>query len=689
MKTLPFLLAALTSAPLFAEAEQVEATVSSPDGRLVVNVQTLHDHLAYDVTYDGIQAIKNSSLGLTTNEEDLTRGLKLTHADISQIDEQYTLTRTKVSQVHYVANRMLCDFADANGQNLLQVELRVSNNDVALRYLLPKVGDTGSVRVTSEATSFCFPEGTTTFLTPQSDAMIGWKRTKPSYEELYTWDAPMSQVSQYGHGYTFPALFHVQDHNWSMKATKSENELWILLSETGLDSHYCASHLSDVHRNPLTENSIFAGSHLDTYTIAYPMAEENNGIGTADAAIALPGATPWRTITIGRTLKPIAETTAPWDNVRPLYEPSQAYKMGRGTWSWILWQDNSINYDDLCKYVDLAKAMGYEYALVDNWWDTNLGKNSDGTAKDPAKSIEKLIEYAHSQGVDIMLWYSSSGYWNDIVQGPVSRMDNSIVRKREMKWMKEQGVKGIKVDFFGGDKQETMRLYEEILSDANDYGLTVIFHGCTIPRGWERMYPNYVGSEAVLASENIYFGQDFCDIEAQCATLHPVCRNTIGCMEFGGSFQNKYMNRDNKPREGRHVNTRRTTSAFSLATAVLYQNPIQNFALAPNNLEDAPAVAMNFMRTVPTTWDEVRWLDGYPGRHQIMARRHGSTWYIAAVNAAGLRIFDIDLSWLPAGSNLTLYSGGDNPTAKPIKTDKKGIFKLTLYTDDGAVIVAQ
>lgn len=135
--------------------------------------------------------------------------------------------------------------------------------------------------------------------------------------------------------------------------------------------------------------------------------------------------------------------------------------------------------------------MGYEYALIDNWWDTNIGRDR----------MKSLIEYARSKGVELFLWYSSSGYWNDIEQGPVNHMDNAIIRKREMKWLQSLGVKGIKVDFFGGDKQETMRLYEDILSDADDHGLMVIFHGCTIPRGWERMYPNYVGSEAVLASE--------------------------------------------------------------------------------------------------------------------------------------------------------------------------------------------
>ena len=662
MKHLPLLLFLAATSLTASAAPLSEATVTSPDGKLAVTMIQRFGHLSYSVKYDGQTALRPSQLGLVTNVSDLATGLTMVSQKDSTICTDYTLTRSKQSQVHYEANVLTVTLQNPRGEHL-QVEWRVSNNDIAMRYLLPKQGETGSVRVTSEATSYAFPDGTTTFLTPQSDAMIGWKRTKPSYEEPYCWDAPMNQASDYGHGYTFPALFHLQQYDHQSMKLQNKDELWVLLSETGVDSHYCASHLSDVRMG-------------NTYTIAYPMAEENNGIGTTDAALQLPGVTPWRTITVGRTMKPIAETTAPWDNVEPLYEANVPFRAGRGTWSWILWQDESINLNDLKKYADLASAMGYEYMLVDNWWDTNIGH----------ERIPELVKYANSKNVDVWLWYSSSGYWNDIVQGPTSRMSNSIARKKEMKWMQNLGIKGIKVDFFGGDKQETMRLYEDILADANEYGLMVIFHGCTLPRGWERMYPNYAGSEAVLASENLIFGQNHCDLEAKNATLHPVCRNTVGCMEFGGSFQNRYMNRNNE--EGRGT-VRRTTSTFSLATAILYQNPIQNFALAPNNLEDAPQVSMDFMRQVPTTWDEVRYLDGYPGRDLIMARRSGQTWYIAGLNASSLRIFDIDLSWLPADTKLTLYSGGEAPTATPVKADKKGKVKVTLPCNDGFVIVAE
>ena len=633
------------SGPLAAQS----VSVNGPDGKLQLTVScpSANGEVSYAVTYNGKQMLESSPLGMETNVGDFYRGLQLKEHKVTALDTVYEQSRIKASHIHYRANELLCSFVNGEGKNV-QITFRVSNNDVAFRYTLPREQGKGSVTVNSERTGFRFPSQTTTFLCPQSDAMIGWKRTKPSYEEEYKADAPMNERSGYGHGYTFPCLFKVGDDGW------------VLLSETGVDSRYCGSRLSD------WDNGV--------YRIAFPMPEENNGNGTVSPAFSLPGSTPWRTVTVGETLKPIVETTVPWDVVEPRYTTTHDYKPGRGTWSWILWQDGSINYDDQVRYVDLAAAMGYEYVLIDNWWDNNIGRDR----------MEQFIKYARSKGVEVFLWYSSSGYWNDIEQSPVNRMDNSIARKQEMRWLQSLGVKGIKVDFFGGDKQETLRLYEEILSDADDHGLMVIFHGCTLPRGWERMYPNYVGSEAVLASENLVFSQHFCDNEAFNATLPPFIRNAVGCMEFGGVFLNTRLNRSN---DGGTI--RRTTDIFQLATAVLFQNPIQNFALAPNNLTDAPQICLDFMKQVPTTWDETRFIDGYPGRYIVLARRHGNTWYIAAVNATAEPLkLKLDLPVL-AGQEVSLYS--DDKKMQPqlklqkIKTD--GSLQLTVQPQGGAVIV--
>lgn len=626
--------------------------VSSPDSRLKVSIDAAEDRsISYTVSYDGTTFLTPSRLGLVTSSTDYTR-LEFLGAETSVIKVDYTLDRIKASHVSHDATRSLMHFKTPEGR-LIDIEWRVSGHDIAFRYCIPHDTAEGSVRVMKEETWFNFPEYTTTYLCPQSDAMVGWKRSKPSYEEYYVPGALLSTQSEFGHGFTFPCLFKVGGDGW------------VLVSETGVDSRYCASRLGDYTRG-------------EGFKLEFPMAEENNGNGTVEPAFALPGSTPWRTITVGTDLAPIVETTVAFDVVEPLYESKHEYKFGKSSWSWIVWQDPSINDSDLRQYIDLSAAMGWPYSLVDAGWDRNLGR--EGTAA--------LAEYARSKGVELFLWYSSSGWWNDIVQSPTNVMCEPIARKREMRWLQSIGVKGIKVDFFGGDKQETMRIYEGILSDADDFGLMVIFHGCTIPRGWERMYPNYVGSEAVRASENLVFMQHECDLESQNANFHPFIRNSLGCMEFGGTFLNTRLERNNgKPYPDGSVRgtQRRTSDAFELATAVLFQNPIQNFALAPNNLTDAPALALDFLREVPTTWDETRYIDGEPGYNAVIARRKGSTWYVGAVNASE-EPFKLDVNAVSA------KLGGGAPEV--LGTVKGGLARIAKYKkpllitkDDGAVII--
>lgn len=634
---------------LASQALAQSITVTGPDTRLKVDLAVNRGIPMYSVSYDGKTILEKSPLGFIANTGNFSQGMSLIGQETSQINKTYTQDRIKRSVVNYAANELTVRLQNTNKQPV-NIVFRVSNNDVAFRYEIPKSSETGSMVINEEKTGFDFPEYTTTFLTPQSDAMIGWKRTKPSYEEEYTPDAPMNTRSQYGHGYTFPGLFRIG------------NDGWALVSETGVDSKFCASRLSDATPEGL-------------YTIAYPMPEENNGNGTSAPGIALPGVTPWRTITVGNNLKPIVETTVPWDVVEPRYESEHTYQFGRGTWSWILWQDGSINFDDQIRYINLAAAMGYEFFLIDNWWDKNIGH----------KRMEELARYAQSKNVSPIVWYSSSGYWNDIEQSPTNIMDNPITRKREMKWLQKIGAKGIKVDFFGGDKQETMRLYEAILSDADDHGLMVIFHGCTLPRGWERMYPNYVGSEAVLASENLIFNQHFNDNEAFNACLHPFIRNAVGSMEFGGTFLNKRYNRTN---DG--GTTRCTSDIFQLATAVLFQNPIQNFALAPNNLTDAPEVALDFMKQIPTTWDETVFIDGYPGKYAVLARRHGNRWYIAGINAQKEPLkLSLNLPMLNNGDVVVTYTDGKQgePQRKELSVKTATSVPVTIQPNGGVILM--
>ena len=659
-KLLTLLIAAL---PLMAVAN--ETTIVSPDGQLSLTVSDEGGLATYSIKLNGLTVVQPSALGFKADFGDFSRGLSIADSKEGQAQDTYSMRQVKQSAIHYEATTLTVDFQNSRRQHM-SVEFFVKNNDVAFRYLIPrqKNDQPKCAVITEETTAFRLPAETKSFLCPQIDPMKGWERTKPSYEEEYKPDAPMTDKSQYGQGYTFPCLFKTPLS--STPKTDNPNTgsaLWILISETGVSSQFCASHLSDYHEST-------------GYAIAYPQQGENNGFGSATASIALPGVTPWRTITIGTSLKPIVETTIPYDVVRPLYTPTQDYASGRYTWSWLIWQDNSINYDDQVQFIDLAAAMGYELCLIDNWWDSNIGR----------ERMADLSKYAQSKGVSLMLWYNSNGYWNDAPQTPRNSMDTNISRDKEMAWLKSIGVKGIKVDFFAGDKQETMKLYEDILYDANRYGLQVIFHGCTLPRGWERMYPNFVASEAVLASENVYFSDYHALQEPFQLTMHPFCRNAVASMDWGGVIMNKYMSRDNK---SRHL--RQTTDVFEIATAFTNQTAVQCVAMQPNNLQELSGLELDFLRRLPTTWDETRFIDGYPGKYVVLARRHGEQWYVAGLNATkeplkltlNLSDFNVDNQLVDVTDKKTKEVVA---TQAKLKKDKKGSAKVEILPNGGIVI---
>ena len=630
-----------------SSASALEKQVASPDGKLVVTIHDNNGKPTYQVSLDGKVFLENSAFGLNTNIGDFTQGMTMSEvSEVKAVNDSYQIDRIKKSHVDYHANQQVMTFTK-DGKKVYDIIFQVSDNDVAFRYKLYPQGDTRCLVVKQEATSYQMPKEATSFLCPQMNPMTGFARTAPSYETNYDLDVPVGTKLSHT-GYTFPCLF------------KNGNNGWVLLSETGTDAGYVACRLM--------------GKADGCYQIANPMPEEMNGQGSANPALNLPGETPWRTITVGKTLAPIVETTIPFDVVSQKYKPSKKYEYGKGTWSWIIGMDWSCNFDEQKRYIDFAAAMGYQTVLVDALWDTQIGY----------PKMEELAKYGKSKGVDLFLWYNSNGCWNDAPQGPRGIMDNTLKRREAMAWMQKNGIRGIKVDFFGGDKQEMMKLYEDILIDANDYGIEVIFHGCTLPRGWERMYPNYVASEAVLASENLHFSQAMCDAEAKNACIHPFVRNAVGSMDFGGSTLNKYYNGDNK--SGTH---RVTSDVFALATAVLFQSSVQHFALAPNNMTDAPTWAINFMKQVPTTWDDTRFIDGYPGKYVIMARRHGDKWYVVGVNAEKQPLKKrITLDMFKAGSIVNVYSDDAKlvGSKKQVKLGKKQTLDIVIPCNGGLVM---
>ncbi|MEL1256143.1 glycoside hydrolase family 97 catalytic domain-containing protein [Flavobacterium sp. DGU38] len=623
-------------------------SVFSPDKNIKLEVSVTDGNVYYSLFYQKDLFLQQSPLGLLSSAGDFSKELKLVNHTSAKIQESYQLNRSKVSQVNYKANELKCLFTNASNDTI-HIIFRVTNTDVAFSYLIPKSKkNTANCTVEKETTGFKLPIGTTTFITPQAPPSSGWQKTKPSYEEEYTREEPVGTKSQYGLGYTFPALFHLGDKGW------------LLISETGVSDTYVGTRLSDASSDGI-------------YTVTFPQDGENNNQGPVTATATLPMQTSWKTITLGRTLKPIVESTASTDVVKPLVKTSKIFDAGRASWSWIVWQDESCNYNDQKTFIDLAADMKCEFILIDALWDTTIGK----------EKMTELVNYAKSKNVGVLLWYNSNGNWNTAPQTPKDRMNTAEARREEMQWLQQIGVKGLKIDFFGGDKQATMKLYHDILTDAAEFGLNINFHGTTLPRGWERMYPNFMTSEAVLASENLVFQQAFSDRYPSTATIYPFTRNAVSSMDFGPVFLNKRLNRN--PDKG---TIRKTTDAFEMATAVVFFSAVQHWGLTPENLKEKPTYLFDYLKNVPIVWDETRFIDGYPGKYCVIARRKNTKWYIAAINGENsTKKITVDL-WMLKGKNVSIISDGDGQESK-FSTQKFGNetkFNLELSANGGTVL---
>lgn len=620
---------------------------TSPDGKLQVNVTCADGKPVYTVTYNGKPCMKTSPLGLNTNIGDFTKDLSLSNCSaVEPVKTDYTLYNIKRKNNHYEANQQIYTFSQ-NGKEVLKAIFQVSNSNIAFRYeILNSKKEAKCAVVNDEATGFFMNDGTTTFFCPQMGEMTGFARTAPSYETHYTADETMGK-NGWGQGYTFPCLFKAPGNN--------DRPVWILVSETGVNNY---------------PGCKIVNNGAGNYKISFPSQKENNGYGSTGAQISLPDKTPWRTLTVSDNLKDIVETTVTWNvlsteqnNDARINKMREAHKAGygRGAWSWIIADDASCNFDTQKEYIDFAAAMGWESLLIDAQWDRQIGRDR----------IAELAKYGKEKGVYLYLWYNSNGNWNDAPQTPRNCLDKANARQAEMEWLEKTGIRGIKVDFFGGDKQCTMQLYYDILFDAMKHGIKVIFHGCTLPRGWEYIFPNYVASEAVRASENLRFSQGECDREAMDATFLPFLRNAVGNMDFGGSTLNWYYNKYNQP--GKGGGHRITSDVFALATAVLFQSPVQHFSMAPGNLTDAPAWALDFMKQVPTTWEDIRFIDGYPGKYVVLARKsQQGKWYLTAVNGTKETLkLKLPVDMFAVGQTVNVYSDKATKEVTPVGSVKK------------------
>lgn len=574
--------------------------ITSPDRKISVIVQVTDGKITWQAAHRSQPVIYPSPLGLATVPDGSAGPWRFdSSSTITAVNEKYELFTGKKSQVSYKANKRTFYFSDASGKSL-QLIYKVSDDGIGFRYYIP-AQDT--VRVFDEQTTFTFDTATRAFLQPMQAAKTGFESTNPAYEENYRQNIPVTTASPTG--WAYPALFKLQSDNW------------VLISEAGLDGKYCATRLKNERQSP-------------AFRIAFPDPRETmeaDGLLPRSAASLY---SPWRVVTIG-SLKNIMESTLGTDLAPASVLPDHRFvEPGKASWSWIMSKDDSIVYSEQKRYIDFAADMKWKYCLIDANWDKNIGYDR----------IRELAAYAATKKVGLLLWYNSAGNWNTVKMTPKDRLLTPQSRREEFTLLKNMGIKGIKVDFFGGDGRSVIQYYIDILQDAAAAGLLVNFHGATLPRGWSRTYPHLLTTEAVKGFEMITFSQHDADNEANHATMLPFTRNVFDPMDFTPTNLYKIQSRVQ----------RKTTGAFELATSVIYLSGIQHIAESPAGMSQVPLFVKQFMQQLPDRWDEVRFLEGYPGKYIVIARRAGKKWYIAGINGEQTpRKVQLDLSVFRAG----------------------------------------
>jgi hypothetical protein len=591
---------------------ETDYSIKSPDNNISVFFGLTKTKQAfYRIEFSGIPILQESKLGIVREDAEFTSGLSLVSvSEVKSVSDEYILLGRKCS---YNANQRIFYLKNASGAKL-NVTFQVSNDGVAYRYFFPD-SSKDIRKISAEISSFNFLPQTKTRIQPIAKSKSGWCQVNPSYEEHYQQDIEVEKLITNKTGWVFPALFQ-------------SDKYWMLLTETAPDRNYCGSRLQH-------------DSTSGEFRIGFPQASENFPRGSVNPESTLPWYSPWRIICVGKDLKTIVESHLGTDLAEPNKLTDISFvKPGRASWSWPLLKDDSITYPVQKRFIDLSSDMKWEYCLIDVNWDTNIGYDK----------IHELADYAKEKNVGLILWYNSSGDWNTTTYHPKSKLLSHESRVQEFTRLKEMGIKGIKVDFFGGDGQSMMAYYQDILEDAAAFGLVVNCHGSTFPRGWQRTYPNLVSMEGVRGFEYITFEQYNADQEANHSCMLPFTRNVFDPMDFTPMCFSEVPNIK-----------RITTNGFELALSIIFWSGIQHYAETPEGMAKVPEYVRTFLRGLPASWDETRFIDGFPGKFVVLARRSGNAWFVVGINGDGYeKQLHIQLPFVVKKSTVVLISDGNN-----------------------------
>ncbi|MBP5799056.1 MAG: glycoside hydrolase family 97 catalytic domain-containing protein [Prevotella sp.] len=593
--------------------------VVSPNGKLMV--ETKGNGLV--VSYNNQQVLDIPAVGYEGSQ--VVPQLKET----SQIKADYWMLSGKRLHCTNTANEYRASLGEG-----VQMVVRLYNDGLAFRYELSGLKDT---KLPKEQTAYRIPEGTKRWMQQWTDSYESFFPLTTTYK--ITPIPSFSGISKSADGYNirwgYPSLL------------EPVKDVFALISEADIGRRQSAS-------------CLYNDGEL------YRVVPDANNLAVSDEWHS-----PWRVVIIGR-LSDIVESTLITDVSEPCRLTDTSW-IHPGVVSWVYWAYNhgSNDYNIIKKYVDMAATLHLPYVLIDAEWDTM----KDG------KTVVDAVNYANEQGVRPLIWYNSSVGWVDGAPTPKYRLNKPEDREKEFAWCEKIGVAGVKVDFFSGDNQMNMDYCIELLECAARHHLLINFHGATIPRGWQRTYPNLLSTEGVYGAEWYNNVGTFTNKAAAHNATLPFTRNVIGPMDYTPcAFSDS---------QHPHI----TSHAHELALTVLFESGLQHLADRPESFLAQPQEVQDFLGQLPSVWDETRLLSGYPGEYVVMARRSGTIWYIAGINGSDDNK-DIPLNIKGLTSNTqyqTFFDSGDS--AKPwnirmLQTSKMPS-TITCQPRGGFVVVAR
>ncbi|MBR3713334.1 MAG: glycoside hydrolase family 97 catalytic domain-containing protein [Bacteroidales bacterium] len=513
---------------------------------------------------------------------------------VKSITDEYTMLSGKRSKCENLGS----EYSAALSPNI-DLILRVYNNGIAFRYRLHGMD---GAEIPAEKTTYKIPEGVNRWMQQWCDSYEGFfpLETSAKQQPVPSYSGINKSADGFNCRWGYPALI------------EPVRDVFVLLSEADVAAKNSAS-------------SLWNDQNLESFQVRPDKNEQK---------ISGDFYTPWRVAIIGQ-LADIVESTLITDLAAPSKLTDVSW-IQPGVVSWIYWAYNhgSNDYEIIKKYVDLAVALKLPYVLIDAEWDTM----KDG------KTIEDAVKYAVDNKIKPLIWYNSSVGWVDGAPTPKFRLNKPEDREKEFAWLEKIGVSGVKIDFFSGDNQMNMSYCIDLLEAAAKHHLTVNFHGATIPRGWQRTYPNLLSTEGVYGAEWYNNVPTFTD-KAAChnATL-PFTRNVIGPMDYTPcAFSDS---------QHPHI----TTNPHELALTVLFESGLQHIADRPESLLAQPQEVKDFFSELPAAWDDTKFVCGYPGEYVVLARRKGTTWYIAGINGTNeVKSIDVNLDFIGATKDVQMF----------------------------------